>query len=41
MNNFLSEHFLYVELSPILVDRKVWKTRPTARINFLLNIYKQ
>ena len=41
MNNFPAGSFLYVELPPILFVGKVRKTRTTARINFLLNIYKQ
>ena len=41
MNNFPAGSFLYVELPPILFVGKVRKIRTTARINFLLNIYKQ
>ena len=41
MNNLPAGSFLYVELPPILFVGKVRKTRTTARINFLLNIYKQ
>ena len=41
MNNFPAGSFLYVELPPILFVGKVRKTRTTARINLLLNIYKQ
>ena len=40
MNNFLTESSLYVKLPPILFVGKARKTR-TARINLLLNIYKQ
>ena len=41
MNNFLTESSWYVKLPPILFVGKARKTRPTARINLLLNIYKQ
>ena len=41
MNNYPAGSFLYVELPPILFVEKVRKTRTTARINLLLNIYKQ
>ena len=41
MNNFRARSFLYVELPPILFVGKVRKTQTTARINLLLNIYKQ
>ena len=41
MNNFVTESFLYVELTSILFVGKGRKTRTTARINLLLNIYKQ
>ena len=41
MNNFLTESSLYVKLLPILFVGKARKTRTTARINLLLNIYKQ
>ena len=40
MNNFPAGSFLYVELPPIIVIGNVRKTRTTARINLLLNIYK-
>ena len=41
MNNFPAGSFLYVELLSILFVGKVRKTRTTARMNLLLNIYKQ
>ena len=41
MNNFLAESSLYVKLPPILFIEKARKIRATARINLLLNIYKQ
>ena len=41
MNNYLTGAFLYVERSPILFVGKFRKTRTMARINLLLNIYKQ
>ena len=41
MSNFPAGSFLYHELPPILFVGKVIKTRTTARINLLLNIYKQ
>ena len=41
MNNFPAGSFLYVELPSILFVGKVRKTRTTARMNLLLNIYKQ
>ena len=41
INNFPAGSFLYVELPAILFVGKIIKTRTTARINLLLNIYKQ
>ena len=41
INNFSTGNFLYVELTPILFVGKVRKSRTTASINLLLNIYKQ
>ena len=41
MDNFPTESFLYVKLSPILFVEEVRKTRTTACINLLLDIYKQ
>ena len=41
MNNFLTVSFLRVKLPPTLFVGKVRKTRTTAHINLLLNIYKK
>ena len=41
MDNFPAGRFFYVKLPPILFVGKVRKTRSTARINLLLNIYKK
>ena len=41
MNNFLTGSSLYVKLPAILFVGEVRKRRTTARINLLLNIYKQ
>ena len=41
MNNFSTENFWRVELPHILFVGNVRKKRFTARINLLLNIYKQ
>ena len=41
MNNFPAGSFLYIKHPQILFVGKFIKTRTTARINLLLNIYKQ
>ena len=41
MKNFPIQSFLWIKIFQILFVGKARKTRTTARINLLLNLYKQ